>query len=556
VDAAWPRLYADDEQGVAVDTLAAGRRSFTQYAWTDCYVALSAADREFPLEPEDLQRLATAAHLTGRETESVDAWTRAYRRLVATGDAAGAAGCAFWLAFQLFSSREPARGGGWLARAQRLLEAHDRDCVQQGYVLAATAHQLMGGGDPAAAYESLSRALEISERFHDPTLGALARVGLGQVAGALGETRRAIGLLDEAMVAVTAGEVEPVIAGVAYCAVILVCQQTFDLRRAGEWTTALSNWCEAQPDLVPYRGLCLVHRAELMQLRGAWTEAMDEALRAQRHLAKPPEHPAVGMALYLLGELHRLRGDSASAEDLYREANKRGRQPQPGLALLRLDQGRLEAAQIGIMRAVDEAQGRLVRARLLPAYVEIMLAGADLATARTAMEELAGIAAELDSPYLLTISAQCAGAVLLAEGNSRAAMEELRRAWTGWQQLQAPYEAGRVRVLIASACRALGDAEGCEMELDAARSVFQQLGAGPDLTRLAAPVAAGNACGLTVREVEILALVATGASNRAIATDLVISEKTVARHVSNILTKLNLPSRAAATAFAYEHHLA
>jgi DNA-binding CsgD family transcriptional regulator len=185
-----------------------------------------------------------------------------------------------------------------------------------------------------------------------------------------------------------------------------------------------------------------------------------------------------------------------------------------------------------------------------------MRAGEDLVTARTAMEELTGIAAELDSPYLLTISAQCAGAVLLAEGNSRAAMEELRRAWTGWQQLQAPYEAARVRVLIASACRTLGDPEACEMELDAARSVFQQLGAGPDLTRLAVPVAAGNDCGLTVREVEILALVATGASNRAIATDLVISEKTVARHVSNILTKLNLPSRSAATAFAYEHHLA
>jgi DNA-binding CsgD family transcriptional regulator/tetratricopeptide (TPR) repeat protein len=542
-----------------MDTLAAGRECFAQHAWADCYEMLSTVDRESPLDPDDLERIGLAAYLIGRQSESVDALARAYQQLAGIGDVERAARCGFWIAFELFDAGEFARGGGWLARARRLLDDAGRDCVEQGYVLVPTAHQALEmEHDPTTAGALFDRAIQIGERFHDPTLMALARLGRAQVSMELGETRRATALLDEVMVAVTAGEVFPIVAGIAYCATIFVCQLTFDLRRAGEWTTALSLWCESQPDLVPYRGQCLVHRAELMQLHGAWPDAMDEAQRACDRLSEPPGQPAIGMALYVQGELHRLRGEFPAAENAYREANHWGHQPQPGLSLLRLGQGRIADATSGIKRSVEEAGGPFARARMLPAYVEILLAGGDLATARSGAEELAEIAAGVDAPYLRATSAHSLGAVLLAEGNGRAALDELRRAWAGWQQLDAPFEAGRVRVLIGQACRRLGDEDACEMELDAALWIFHQLGAVPELARveaLAGRVVTAAGCGLTARELEVLGLVATGRTNRAISTELVISEKTVARHVSNIFTKLGLSSRSEATAYAYEHDL-
>jgi len=294
-----------------------------------------------------------------------------------------------------------------------------------------------------------------------------------------------------------------------------------------------------------------------MQLHGAWRDAMDAARRACERLSAPPGQPALGMAGYQQAELHRLRGQSAKAEEAYRQASRWGHPPQPGLALLRLAQGRVEAAAAA-RAAVDEAQGRAARARVLAAYVEIMLAADDVPAARAAAGELSETAAGLGMPFLHAVSAHATGAVLLAEGDTRAALAALRRAWTAWQELQAPYEAARTRVLVGLACRELGDEDSAEMELDAARWVFQQLGAAPDLARVEAlsrKKAAKAAGGLTAREVQVLRLVAAGKTNRSIAADLFLSEKTVARHVSNIFTKLGLSSRAAATAYAYQHGL-
>lgn len=542
------------------DDLAAGRAAYQRLAWGEAYRRLATADAADPLAPADLDLLARAAYLTGRGDAAWAAWERAYRGFAERGEAGPAARCGFWLALTLAQRGEHARASGWFSRAQGLLDEAGADRVERGYLRVPVGLRAMAGGDPASGHETFREVVATAARFGDPDLLALGRLGCGQALVAQGDVTHGIGMLDEAMLAVTTGEVSPVAAGIIYCAVIIACREIFDLRRAQEWTAALSRWCASQPDLQPYRGQCLVHRSEIMQLRGDWADAMAEVRHACEHLADPPGDPVLGMALYQQAELLRLRGELARAEQTYRRASRSGHPAQPGLALLRLAQGRVEDAIAAARRLLDETGGPVERARVLAAYVEIALAAGEVDPARAAAGELETIATRFGTPYLRAVVGYAQGSVLLAGGDPAAASAALRRAWVIWHELEAPYEAARVRLGIAAACRQLGDHDTAEMELDAAGRVFAELGAAPALARVrdlaTAPGAAPpGPAGLTAREVEVLGLVAGGATNRQVADALVISEKTVARHVANIFTKLGVSTRAAATAYAHRHGL-
>ncbi len=541
------------------ETLARGREAFGDWVWEEARARLSEADEARPLEPRDLERLATAAYLAGREAESEEVWARAHQALLEGDDPMGAARCALRLAFQLLNRGEAARGGGWVARAERILGEVEEECVERGWLLFPAGLRRIFDGDNEGAHEIFGRAVQEGERFGDPDLTALARHGRGRALIRMGRVDEGVRLLDEAMVAVEAGEVSPVVAGDVYCSVIEACHEIFDLGRAQEWTAALTRWCEAQPDLVPFRGQCLVRRAEILQLRGAWPDAMEEVRRACEHLTRPPAEPAAGEAFYRRAELLRLRGETEAAEEAYREASEWGRKPQPGLALLRLAQGRVAAARGAIEREVEEARDRRIRSRILPAYVEIMVAADEVEAAAAAARELGEVAAELDAPFLRARAGHARASVLLARGEPESALAALRGARSAWEELEAPYRAARVRVLVGRACRMLDDEDTAEMELEAARGVFRELGAQADLARvesLARPAPSGPSHGLTPRQLQVLRLVATGRTNRQIAQELSISDKTVARHVSDIYRRLGLPNRAAATAYAYEHDLA
>lgn len=539
-----------------VQALDRGRKSLQDRAWRAAFDQLSAADREAPLEPVDLEELSKAAHLIGRQDASADLLARAHQGFLSRGETQRAARSAFWLGFISLISGEPAQASGWLSRAERLL-ADQPDCVEKGYLLLPVGYRAVHGGDAAVAYRAFGEAVDIGERFGDSDLLTLARQGQGRALIRQGKTARGVALLDEAMVAVRAGEVSPIVAGGVYCSLIDACSEIFDLRRAQEWTSALDQWCRSQPDVVPYRGHCLIRRAELMQLHGAWHDAVAESQHACEQFSQPNPRPGAGAAFYRLAELYRLRGQFPEAEDAYRQASRLQRTRQPGLAQLRFAQGQLDAANVAIRRVLEELLEPAERAGALDAYVEIVLAARDVSAARVAASELSEIARRFNAPLLHAMSDRALGAVSLTEGDAKAALAALRESWTTWCELEAPYEAARVRVLMALAYRELGDHDAADLELDAACQVFQRLGAAPALAGVEALAqkkssAAGS---LTEREVQVLKLVASGRTNRAIAAKLGISEKTVARHLSNIFNKLDLSSRAAATAYAYQRQL-
>jgi DNA-binding CsgD family transcriptional regulator/tetratricopeptide (TPR) repeat protein len=493
--------------------------------------------------------------MLGREDEWMRILERAHHGHSDAGENRRAVRCAFWIGMVLAIRGEMGAATGWLGRAQRLLEREDAECVEQGYMLIPVVLQHEAEGDWEGASATAAAAAETGERFGDADLFALAVHTQGDILVRYGRVREGLGLLDEAMVTVTTEQLSPVVTGIVYCGVILACEAAYELRRAREWTAALTRWCESQPDLLAFTGRCLVHRAQLMQMHGDWPAALMEAQHAGRRLEEAMNQAAAAKACYLQGEVHRLRGQFGQAEEAYRQASLLGLEPQPGWALLRLAQGSAAAAAAAIGRALGETTERPKRANLLPAAVEILLATGDVDEARSACGELEAIAAGYDSEMLRALHAHARGAVELAAGEAGAALMSLRQASVAWQELEAPYEVARARLLMALACRELGDEDAFALELDAARSAFEKLGATPDLGALDALTGSGDTHGLTDRELDVLRLVASGKSNKEIAAALVISEHTVARHLQNIFAKLDVPSRTAAGAFAFEHGL-
>lgn len=550
------RRYADAVTD-AVAALERGRDALGRAAWREAFQAMSEADRAGVLSARDLEALGRSAYMVGDTGAYVSALERAHRAHLDAGDVLPAVQDAFWIGHSLLFRGQSVAAGGWFARAQRLFDESGQDGAERGWLLIPAWLRHMGTGDYESGYATAAEAADIAQRFDDADLLWLARADQGRALVNLGRVADGLRLVDELFVVATEGRLSPVVTGIVYCNTIAYCVDGYAVDHAREWTDALTRWCESQPEMEEHFGFCLVHRAELHQLSGSWATAREESERAAaRHTAGQLNQLVRGKAAYVRGELHRHAGDFAAAERSFREANALGHDPQPGLALLRLAQGNPDAAAAAIRRATGESTQPLRRAGLLPAYVEIALAIGELDRARAAVEELETIASTVGGAVMAM--ALCArGALLVACDEPREALNALRPGMESWHRLGVPHEAARARVLIGLACRAVGDLDTAELELETARETFDQLGAAPDRARVGALLGrAGTFETLTARELEVLRLVSTGRSNGEIAADLVISEHTVARHLQNIFSKLGVSSRTAAAAYAFEHRLA
>jgi DNA-binding CsgD family transcriptional regulator len=537
--------------------LAAAREAAHRGNWPEALALFTALPDGCPLTADDCAAWADAAWWLGRVDESVAAYDRAFRSYLEAGSPRSAAMTALGIAATFFLRGDAAAGSGWLGRAVDLV-AELPECPEQAYLVYLTEVEGgLDGPDQDAVVAAARRVREVGSRHGDANLVAIGLLGEGRALLRRGDVRGGMALMDESMVLVVGGQVLPDWAGNVYCHHMSACHELADLRRARFWVDATARWLATLPAAVLFTGICRVHRSQVLQATGAWDESEREAARVCADLADIAG-AAAAEGHYQLGEVARLRGDLAAAERAYQRAHQLGRDPQPGLALLRAAQGRPDAGAASLRAALlVETAHPLARARLRVAQAEIAVRTGDLTTADHAVEELSRVAESHESPGFAAAARQWRGALLLARQRPTEAVPELHDACAAWRELQAPYDCSRVRVVLAEAYRQLGDADGAELELSAAAEVFDRLGAAPDAAAVA--LRRGTVLrpgGLTDREREVLALLAAGRSNREIAGALVISEKTVARHLSNIFTKLAVGTRTAAAAWAHQHDLA
>jgi DNA-binding NarL/FixJ family response regulator len=538
-----------------VEELHRAREAYERRDWLTAYSALAERDDD-ELQAADFAALASSAYLLGRRNDCVQALQRAFEVNLGRGDVLAAVRSACWLTTTLFEGGELAIGGGWLSRAERLLEDVPDDVVERGFVLERQFLKCVLTGDFGPAAGLAPQITGYGRRFGDPDLVAIGLMCEGRIRIYSGQVADGLQLLDESMVEVMSGGVSPVVAGTVYCSVIEACQEVSDLGRAGQWTHALATWCQAQPALVAFTGQTAVHRGQLMRLQGAFTDALTELDRALERYAAVGGHPAVGLAHYERAVVLMLVGDFDGAERAYDAAIETGHPGQPGRALLRVAQGRTDSALAAVRRLLAEPGGPVQRCGLLPAAVEVLLAGGDVDAAAPLVAELQQIAGSFGCSALQAAGRLAHARLALAQGDAAAAIPAAREAAELWARLAARHELARCRVVVGQAMRELGDEESAVSELEAARRAFAELGARPDERAVTALLGAERAPGgLSPREVEVLRLVAAGRSNPQIAAELFLSEKTVARHLSNIFTKLEVGSRTAAAAFAYQHDL-
>ncbi|MFJ5075788.1 LuxR C-terminal-related transcriptional regulator [Streptomyces sp. NPDC088553] len=586
------------------DPVERARDAAARESWAEAYELLHAHDRHPSrgLTADDLSVLADAAWWSGHVDESVTARLRAHAAYLAADDHRGAGLASWWLYYEYAGLGRPAAASGWLHRARHHLEDLP-DCPEQCFLEMTAAEEASAHGDHETALAATRRMTALALACGSPDLLALSRHAESRVLLAAGRRTEGLALLDDAMCAVSAGELSGMVTGWLYCLALTQCMEAADFARAVEWTNAAMEWCAppwtgrppdedgagataaegalagaAREDFPtpaaplpmtvpsgenPFRGVCRAHRVEVLDLLGAWALAEAEARQACREVPVDCLESAAA-AYYAAGDVQRRQGRLEAAAVSYGHAHELGRIPQPGLALLRLAQGRADAAVAGVDLALacrsDPDHDVLGRSRLLAARTEVALAVRDVpgaAKAAADLDALAG-AADGDVPLLRALADTALGSVALAEKRPGALLP-LRRALAGWLELRVPYEAAQVRMLLAAACRAAGDEEAARLELGTARAVFERLGAVPDARRAAALLSGGSRRrlpgGLTAREAEVLRLVASGGTNKDIARALVISEHTVARHLNNIFTKLGVGSRASATAYAYAHGL-
>jgi len=536
--------------------LAEAHAALARHDWQSAYDAArpTASPEPEAVQATRLDARAEAAWWLGQMDECIETREAAYAIFDRAGDARAAAHCAVRLWEHYNFRAQPNIAGAWLRRARRSLGG-DTECAVYGSVVLREVEVMHGRGDLEIAATLAGEVIELARRLHATDLEAEGLQTLGRILIDQGKPRVGLEHLDEAMLFAVEGRLGPYSTGKVYCSLISACEELGDHGRASEWTDATMRWSDRHPFAV-FPGLCRVHRAWALQCRGEWTRAEQEVTLACEELSGVSRaHAAMGYAE--LGEVRRRLGDLDGAEESFREAETLSGRPQPGLALLRLAQGRLDAATSIVSQALEDSTwNRLTRAKLLPARVQIAVAAGDDETAHQAAAELEAIAEDFDSPALRAGAAQAHGRVQLARGDTTSASTHLRRALERWQQLDVPYEVATTRLLLGQACRNAGDEEGALGSFAAAETIFEHLGATLDVrTTRDLHSASSFPDGVTEREMEVLRLVAAGRSNRDIATALFLSERTVARHLSNIFTKIGVSSRSAATAYAFEHGL-
>ncbi len=537
-----------------VDELIRGREAYGRQEWQSARDRLAAPDLD-ELETSDLRALATAAFLVGDTETSMRALERSFQLHEEGDDPQAAARDALVLTMVLDLSGHAAASGGWMARATRLLEGSP-DSAEHGFLQRNVMLQHVFGGRPAEAVELAVTVVDAGRRHGEPDLVAMGLVVQGRMAIYQSRVREGLALLDEAMLGVVSGDVSPIMSGRIYCTMIDACKELDDVRRMTDWTRLLSTWCEAQEGLVSFTGQAAVHRAQIMRAQGAWSDALDElALAEERYRVQGLEESALGDVELERAGLLRMRGDLDAAAAAYAAADERGYDPQPGLTLLWLALGRVDAAVAASRRMLDDYQNPVRRSQVLPVVVQVLLAAGDVDGAATCAQELEQIAAAFGSPAVTASAAYGRGTVSLAQDSAPDALPHLRAAWRAWLDLGARYEAAWARTRIAQAFRAMDDEDSAAAELTVAGRIFAELGAEPARREVEGLLGTTRPDGLTAREIEVLRLVASGRSNPQIAAELFLSEKTVARHLSNIFGKTNVKSRTEAAAYAFQHQL-